>query len=238
MQPDNACAGHEYEGSLRLSAYCVLALCNRFVSPGDLIGLLVPTRQRLPRPQQQDSSLQHCEVAYFQVQQVTPSGAKPLAINPTATHLVLQGGVTRSLLPVGFKAFAASAAAAAAAAAAENQAEAVQACTTASAPQQASCSSFTGLPVLGAHASAAWASAVGLPGVPGPLTATWKALGRVVAPLLHPAASGVELSVSALLWGPRGSGRRTAARAAAAALGLNFIELSCHDLKVCLLVDL
>lgn len=213
---------------------CACPCCHRFVSPGDLIGLLVPTRQRLPSPQQQTlqqqgASLQHCEVAYFQVQQVTPSGPKPLAINPAATHLVLQGGVTRSLLPVGFKAFAASAAAAAA-----NQAEAAQACTaTASAPQQPHRSSCTGLPVLGAHASAAWAPAVGLSGVPGPLTGTWKALGRVVAPLLHPAASGVELSVSALLWGPRGSGRRTAARAAAAALGLNFIELSCHDLKVC-----
>jgi hypothetical protein len=86
--------------------------------------------------------------------------------------------------------------------------------------------------LLGAHSSAAWASSAGLPGVPGPLTATWRHLGQSLAPLLHPASSAVELSVALLLWGPRGSGRRTAARAAAAALGLNYIELSCHDLKV------
>ncbi|MFX8164673.1 AAA family ATPase [Acinetobacter baumannii] len=54
----------------------------------------------------------------------------------------------------------------------------------------------------------------------------------MLAPLLHPAAAAVDLAVALLLWGPRGSGRRTAARAAAAALGLHCIELGCHDLRV------
>ena len=203
--------------------------------------------------------------------------------------MVLQGGLARSLLPVGFKSFAASVAAAAAAASAAGAAAAAggggckageasssgsssvhpaaaaaagaaagspDQCgpqpntqlgvsgSTSSAPQQQQQQQqpqqqqrqqhtpCTAPLLLGATASAAWAPSVGVSGVPGPLTATWKAVGAVLAPLLHPSSAAVELAVSLLLWGPRGSGRRTAARAAAAALGCNVIELSCHDLKV------
>lgn len=39
------------------------------------------------------------------------------------------------------------------------------------------------------------------------------------------------LQVAALLLGPRGSGRATAARAATAALGIHLVPFSCHDLK-------
>jgi MoxR-like ATPase len=42
----------------------------------------------------------------------------------------------------------------------------------------------------------------------------------------------MHLRVAALLEGPRGSGRSTAARAAATALGLNFIPWSCAEIKV------
>eukprot|EP00775_Hariotina_reticulata_P005907 gene5907-6148_t len=66
----------------------------------------------------------------------------------------------------------------------------------------------------------------------GPLHNTWRSVADVLVPLLHPGSASIELHVSLLLWGPRGSGRRTAGRAAAAALGLQVIELSCYDLKV------
>lgn len=55
---------------------------------------------------------------------------------------------------------------------------------------------------------------------------------QVVAPLLHPATLHVDMRAAVLLHGPSGSGKRTAARAAASALGLHFIHVSCHDLKV------
>lgn len=54
---------------------------------------------------------------------------------------------------------------------------------------------------------------------------------QVLAPLLHPAALATDMRVSLLLHGPAGSGRRTAVRAAAAALGLHCITASCHDLQ-------
>ncbi len=53
---------------------------------------------------------------------------------------------------------------------------------------------------------------------------------QVFAPLLHPSALHTELSAALLLHGPHGSGRRTAARAAAAALGLHCVAVSCHEL--------
>lgn len=53
---------------------------------------------------------------------------------------------------------------------------------------------------------------------------------QVFAPLLHPSALQPELSAALLLHGPHGSGRRTAARAAAAALGLHCVAVSCHEL--------
>ncbi len=44
-------------------------------------------------------------------------------------------------------------------------------------------------------------------------------------------SSALALQVAVLLLGPRGSGRGTAVRAAAAALGIHFVPFSCHDLK-------
>jgi len=51
-------------------------------------------------------------------------------------------------------------------------------------------------------------------------------------PLRLARSQAMQLRVAALLEGPRGSGCSTAARAAAAALGLNFIPWSCAELKV------
>ena len=44
-------------------------------------------------------------------------------------------------------------------------------------------------------------------------------------------SSALALQVAVLLLGPRGSGRGTAVRAAAAARGIHFVPFSCHDLK-------
>ena len=44
-------------------------------------------------------------------------------------------------------------------------------------------------------------------------------------------SAALALQVAVLLLGPRGSGRSTAVRAAAAALGIHFVPFSCHDLK-------
>jgi hypothetical protein len=44
-------------------------------------------------------------------------------------------------------------------------------------------------------------------------------------------SSALALQVAVLLLGPRGSGRSTAVRAAAAALGIHFVPFTCHDLK-------
>ena len=61
--------------------------------------------------------------------------------------------------------------------------------------------------------------------------AVYPAHVQVLVPLLHPAALGTDMRVSLLLHGPDGSGRRTAVRAAAAALGLHCICVTCHDLQ-------
>lgn len=57
-------------------------------------------------------------------------------------------------------------------------------------------------------------------------------VASLLAPLLHPGSLGVEVRASLLLLGPPGSGRRTAARAAAAALGLHYIPVSGYELRV------
>jgi hypothetical protein len=201
--------------------------------------VLLPSRLQLPQPSTLPAAAtaaaaavqQRFEVVYFQVQAVSPASLEPLAVNPAVTQLVLQGGSARVLLPVGFKGYAV----AAAAARANKQQAAI--------PSSSSSSSTTSTAMqvlqhvkqpllLGVHASAAYQPAPGLPGVSGPLTDNWRQVGQLLAPLLHPSSAAVELSCSLLLWGPRGSGRRTAARAAAAALGMHVIEWSCHDLRV------
>jgi hypothetical protein len=87
-------------------------------------------------------------------------------------------------------------------------------------------------PLLGVHADAAWHPAPGLPGVCGPLLPSWREVAALVAPLLHPKGWDVNVRLAVLLEGPTGSGKATAAHAAAAALGMQSISWSARDLKV------
>ncbi|DBB17357.1 TPA: hypothetical protein ACH3X3_014397 [Trebouxia sp. C0006] len=83
---------------------------------------------------------------------------------------------------------------------------------------------------VGVHANAAWDPNPELAGC-GPLLPSWRQLADLFMPLLHRDSSALALQVAVLLLGPRGSGRGTAVRAAAAALGIHFVPFSCHDLK-------
>ncbi|KAK9832032.1 hypothetical protein WJX81_000155 [Elliptochloris bilobata] len=82
---------------------------------------------------------------------------------------------------------------------------------------------------VGDNASAAWREPAELPRA-GVLLPAWRRLAELLAPVLHPDAprSGVRLAV--MLLGPRGAGKATAARAAAAALGLHLVPFSCAEL--------
>lgn len=203
----------------------VCMLCCRFVSQGDLFGVLIPTQTQLPKPISRPSVaagtsalLQHYDVAYFQVLQVSPEVLEPLAVDPGDTELVLKGGSARILLPVGFKGYAVAAAAIAQQAAAAGRGSVGNASLQ---PQRLACqrhqnSSTTAaagadadagdcgctqpaqqhqqqlllplLPLIGVHASAAYQPQAGFPAVPGPLTDNWRHVAHVIAPLLHPAA--------------------------------------------------
>jgi SpoVK/Ycf46/Vps4 family AAA+-type ATPase len=148
-----------------------------------------------------------------------------LLVDPSRTALTLLGGSARALLPVGFVGYEAAAmAAAAAASAAAPSAAAADRRASAARPRPPETK------ILGVHASAAWHPSPRLPGVAGPLQPLWRRVAAAAAPLLHPSALGVDAPASLLLHGPRGSGKATAARAAAAALGLHFVSCSCHDL--------
>ncbi|KAA6429814.1 MAG: peroxisome biogenesis 6-like [Trebouxia sp. A1-2] len=83
---------------------------------------------------------------------------------------------------------------------------------------------------VGVHANAAWDPNPELAGC-GPLLPSWRQLADLFLPLLHRDSSALALQVAVLLLGPRGSGRGTAVRAAAAAVGIHFVPFSCHDLK-------
>ncbi|KAI8467615.1 MAG: hypothetical protein J3K34DRAFT_523599 [Monoraphidium minutum] len=209
----------------------------RCVAAGDVFGVVLPhAAARLPAPGGGSAAVggggggggeggsflrewaaQH-SVAYFRVTDVQPGGdgGAPLLVDPQATALMLEGGASRAPLPVGFVGFAA-------AAAAEAQRPPEQ--------QQEVAGGADDMPLLGVHASAGWHPAPGLPGVCGPLLPVWREVARVMAPLMHPAAAGAPLRAAVLLHGPRGSGKQTAARAAAAALGMNFMAWSALEVR-------
>ena len=65
----------------------------------------------------------------------------------------------------------------------------------------------------------------------GQLLPVWESIAHVVACTIHPQSNLVTMRPSILLHGPHGAGKRTAARAAAAALGCHFISLSCEDIR-------
>ena len=84
--------------------------------------------------------------------------------------------------------------------------------------------------LLGVHALAAAVPRPLLPAV-GPLLPAWRPLAQLLASVLHPGSAGVPLRLAVLLHGPPGSGKRTAAAAAAAAVGCHLVSLSSHDVK-------
>ncbi len=191
---------------------------------------------------------------FFVVLEVEPAGKGPLLVDPKCTQLSLQGGGCRSLVPVGFAGYAAAAEAAAKQQQWQEQQqqnhqkpqpphqnhqqqhqlpdEHTNKQQTAQHRPPAAPVDHSTRPLLGTHASAAQHPCPGLAGISGPLQPIWRQLAAIVAPLLHPSSLEVDVRVSVLLHGPRGSGKQTAAKAAAAALGMNFVSWSCHDLKV------
>ncbi|KAG2428807.1 hypothetical protein HXX76_011507 [Chlamydomonas incerta] len=212
----------------------------RYVSAGDVLAVPLPGTTLSPAtsngsgpgaaapPHQHQHQHHHGagsrRLVYFKVTEVCAAeegpeaeqlgrggGRLPLLVSPEKTLLALQGGLCRSALPVGCEQWPQPGVAAASGSASVSQA----------------------LPQLGSDPAAVLprAPGPGLAGTPGPLLPTWRRVAEVLAPLLHPAALALDLPAPALLLhGPPGSGRRTAARAAAAALGLHFVAVSCHEL--------
>lgn len=66
----------------------------------------------------------------------------------------------------------------------------------------------------------------------GPLLPLWKEVAACVCPVLHSLAAELDFRVSVLLRGPKGSGRTTAAQAAAKALGMQIVVINSIELKV------
>eukprot|EP00850_Spirogloea_muscicola_P015062 SM000112S24004 [mRNA] locus=s112:310469:316356:+ [translate_table: standard] len=83
------------------------------------------------------------------------------------------------------------------------------------------------LVLLGSHPSALPPATVLEPGAPPHAAAV---LTAVLAPCLHSHAPMLHLRTAVLLAGPTGAGKRGAARAAAAVLGLHVVEFNCHEL--------
>ena len=85
--------------------------------------------------------------------------------------------------------------------------------------------------LLGWHAAAATLpSGWKLPFV-GEVLPTWRLVAQLAATMLHPASTGISLRLAMLLHGPTGSGKRTAAVAAAAALGCHIACINCRDIQ-------
>ncbi|GLI63436.1 hypothetical protein VaNZ11_006327, partial [Volvox africanus] len=183
------------------------------------------------------SSPSASRLMYFKVTDVRPTDSRlPLLISTEKTTLTLQGGLCRAPLPVGCDP-------------GHGHSTATPGAASGRPPPPSLAESHTGpprpwpsllppslppLPLLGCDPSAPllrWPGP-GLAGTPGPLLSSWRRVSEVLAPLLHPHTLHLDLpAATVLLYGPPGSGRRTAARAAAAALGLHFIAVSCHELQ-------
>lgn len=65
----------------------------------------------------------------------------------------------------------------------------------------------------------------------GQLLPVWEDVAHVVACTIHPQSTAITMRPSILLHGPNGAGKRTATKAAAAALGCHFVSLSCEDIR-------
>lgn len=64
----------------------------------------------------------------------------------------------------------------------------------------------------------------------GTLLSSWKTVAELLARVMHPATLSMPLNTALLVHGPQGSGKRTAIKAAAAAIGCHAVWLSAEDL--------
>eukprot|EP00884_Botryococcus_braunii_P001649 jgi/Botrbrau1/11485/Bobra.0360s0012.1 len=83
---------------------------------------------------------------------------------------------------------------------------------------------------LGRDIGAAWLEPAFLPGT-GPLLPAWRQLASIIAPVMHQGAANAGVRVAVLITGPEGSGRTTAVKAAAAALGLQLLPFSALEVR-------
>ncbi|KAI8103357.1 hypothetical protein M9435_004696 [Picochlorum sp. BPE23] len=81
-----------------------------------------------------------------------------------------------------------------------------------------------------AHASWMNPASVSLPYI-GRLLPLWEKIASIVACTMHPSSLNIRMRTSILLHGPHGAGKRVAARAASAALGIHFLSISCEDIR-------
>ncbi|KAK9866141.1 hypothetical protein WJX84_005323 [Apatococcus fuscideae] len=150
---------------------------------------------------------------WFKVTSVEPQQTSPLAVNPSTTAVAMQG-TCASALPVGAEHFMRTK---------------LGNTDCGSSRTERKITRAGDGQVLGESLAAAWQSSPCLPGLASLLPA-WREVAALLAPLVHHGSRGRGLRAALLLVGPAGSGRTTAATAAAAALGLHLIPFNCHDL--------
>lgn len=175
------------------------------------------------------------ELLYFKIVDFTLSGSATAAfaavdVASTAVKLV---GSCSSALPVGlphYLALAGVAETATVGGAAEGLVAAASAGACCSSSGSGGSGGYVPSPALGVHALAAAAPSPRLPGA-GPMLPAWRQLAQLLASALHPGTAGLPLRLAVLLHGPAGCGKRTAAGAAAAAVGVHLVSLSCHDVR-------
>ncbi|CAD7703056.1 unnamed protein product [Ostreobium quekettii] len=166
------------------------------------------------------------DFVYFKVVMAEPPVDGSLLVDPEQTRLALQGGACNSAVPVGLKGYSL------AEECLSHSADTVEAEEAKGSTQMPAGPLLQPQSVksLGWAANASWHVEPHLSGT-GPVLPVWRQVAALVAPLVHTAVTSMEFRVSALLIGAEGSGRRTAVAAAAEALGLHLISLSCHDIK-------
>lgn len=215
QQPDT---GSEALGNIQADIKPRAVLCleqhfkdgPRYLRPGDVLAVRLSqeSAQNLQPPQPTTLA---SDTITFIVQSMQPETLDPLLVDCQKADIALQARTACSLLPVGVPGYLHD--------------------------MQLTCCGFEPTrheeaPALrlGEHLHACSLPAPHLAGVSGALRPTWRQVAALLAPLLHPASAHVDLHVSLLVHGPRGSGRRTAVRAAAAALGMHCVPWSAYDI--------
>jgi len=159
-------------------------------------------------------------LSFFRVEIDDPPGPAPIRIDPSTTLLTIAPVGCAGTLPVGVGGYAAAGERAAAERVRPRSAREPPPPPPRPDPH----------PPLFDDALAAWAPHPALPGA-GPLLPPWRAAARALAPALVHGPDRVGVRAALLITGPVGSGRATAASAAAAALGLKVVRFSARDLS-------